>query len=500
MTTETLAPTPATLEEILSLRRRLPEWLTLFAYWALLVYEIPRHEPWADEAQAWQLARSVPLSQLFSRYLRYEGSPGLWHLLIAFLGKLHVTYAGFHWFSGAVALLGISLLIFLAPFPRSIRLTLPFTFYLAFQYAVVARSYVLVPLLLFGVALVWRHRNPILLALLLGLLGNLALHVLAISVGFALVYFLEIWLGYRERPDTRKLFIAASLLIILYGFAIWTVLPLPSDIVIPSQTHREPFDRVKAWLIIATLSLCIGVVQPVIFAVPLWIMFIVRFARTQRAFYLLPLATFALFSGYYINFWQAGLVIPTTITLCWIAWPYIRQPKTWSALTIGIACFISMQFVWTYFANLQHPYSSGPETARFLAPYVAAGETIALTSIKLDAINAYHSMATYPYFDLPIFVNQPRPFWLWSNQEHTFQQFKEAMDKKPRIVLVDFHGQKDFDPSRDLVGPQIGLLQENGYRLTHTFCARQPQGFDFQEQICDLIFERLANSHPTRLR
>ena len=119
---------------------KLPEWLTLFAYAAFLAYQIPRHEPWADEAQAWQLARSVPVSQLFSHYLRYEGSPGLWHLLLAGLSKVHISYAGMHWFAGAIAIAGVALLIFLAPFPLTIRLTLPFTFYLAFQYAVVARS------------------------------------------------------------------------------------------------------------------------------------------------------------------------------------------------------------------------------------------------------------------------------------------------------------------------------------------------------------------------
>ena len=212
MTTGTLAPKSTMFEGLLSRWRGLPEGLTLVAYAALLAYAIPRHEPWADEAQSWQLARSVPVPRLFSHYLREEGSPGLWHLLLAVLAKLHVSYAGLHWFSGLVALLGVSLLIFLAPFPRSIRLTLPFTFFLAFQYAVVARSYVLTPILLFGLAIVWR-RSPILVALLLGLLGNVALHVLAISVGFAIVYVIEIWRGDRKQEDGRRLLMAASILV-----------------------------------------------------------------------------------------------------------------------------------------------------------------------------------------------------------------------------------------------------------------------------------------------
>ncbi len=38
-----------------------PEYLTLTAYTALVAFTIPHYEPWADEAQAWQLARTIAL-------------------------------------------------------------------------------------------------------------------------------------------------------------------------------------------------------------------------------------------------------------------------------------------------------------------------------------------------------------------------------------------------------------------------------------------------------
>jgi hypothetical protein len=49
----------------------------LALYAGLLAYMIPRHEPWADEAQAWELAQSLSLKSLFGTYIHYEGSPGL---------------------------------------------------------------------------------------------------------------------------------------------------------------------------------------------------------------------------------------------------------------------------------------------------------------------------------------------------------------------------------------------------------------------------------------
>ena len=39
------------------------------------------HELWRDEAQAWLIARDVPLSRLFAE-LHYEGHPALWFLLL----------------------------------------------------------------------------------------------------------------------------------------------------------------------------------------------------------------------------------------------------------------------------------------------------------------------------------------------------------------------------------------------------------------------------------
>src|ERR1700692_545385 len=90
-------------------RSRWPEWATVVLYAGVVAFAIPYHEPWADEAQAWQLARSLPLVALFQKYIRYEGSPGLWHLLLWILSRAHVSYTGMHWISGGIAVAGIAI-------------------------------------------------------------------------------------------------------------------------------------------------------------------------------------------------------------------------------------------------------------------------------------------------------------------------------------------------------------------------------------------------------
>ena len=145
MTASSLSrPTPALGPD--SVTRTIPrlgvaEIVTLCLYAGLLAWAIPHHEPWADEAQAWQIVRTLPLRQIFPE-LSYEGHPGLWYICLWVLSRLHVSYAGMRCFAAAIGFLGVAVLVTTSPFPRFIKLLLPFTFYLAFQYAIVARSYV----------------------------------------------------------------------------------------------------------------------------------------------------------------------------------------------------------------------------------------------------------------------------------------------------------------------------------------------------------------------
>src|SRR4051812_40575150 len=62
-------------------------WAPALAAWcALVAWVLPLHEPWFDEAQAWLIARDATLWEILGR-MSYEGSPPLWHLLLAPLAK-----------------------------------------------------------------------------------------------------------------------------------------------------------------------------------------------------------------------------------------------------------------------------------------------------------------------------------------------------------------------------------------------------------------------------
>ena len=58
----------------------------------------------------------------------------------------HAPYDAIGYIGVAFAIAGVAVLIFKAPFPWFIRWPLAFTYFLVYQYAVIARPYTLLPL------------------------------------------------------------------------------------------------------------------------------------------------------------------------------------------------------------------------------------------------------------------------------------------------------------------------------------------------------------------
>jgi hypothetical protein len=434
---------------------RWPEWLTLISYAALVAFAIPYHEPWTDEAQAWQLARSLPLSTLFQTYIRYEGSPGLWHFLLWILNRANVSYAGMHWICGAIAVAATSILVLKSPFPRYLKLSLPFTYFLLFQYAIVARSYVLVPLLLFMIA-VWWKRNTVVLAFLLGLLANVALHAAVISGGLAIVYLIE----QGRRQENRKLalrrnlILSALVLIAFYTFAIWTAWP-PHDLVI-ARVRGES----RPVVVSAIASLVLGVCQPWILSIPFWFAIAICLRARQSLFYLLPVLLFACFCGtVYATWWHVGLVVPLTLSLLWITWSRsgpVFSPQE-AACSVALIVMVGVQLLWSAYAiryDHSRAYSPDLAAARFLKPLVGDGATIAVTYLNEPWVHAFQAVGILPYFEHNIYINQPDSFWWWSERNRTEDLFPAALRSRPRIVLVELR-QAHPGQSIQLTGPQL---------------------------------------------
>ncbi len=487
---------PSTIVAQFGLSRRLrlwPEWLALFLYASIVAYAIPFHEPWADEAQAWQIARALPARDIFLHAGRYEGSPTLWHLFLRGLVDLHVSYIQMHWIAGLIGACGVSLLTFFAPFPRWVRLALPFTVFLIFQWTVVARSYVFVPLLAFAAAITWR-KNALALALLLGLLANTSLHGFALAVGLCIVYLVEARRGLHA-PKHLGAFVLAVLT--LFSVAIFVAMPPPPDLSFSPETVKEPlilhfFAAAPVGAVYLLRAACYStyLLGSAIAILTIW-----TIHRVAGTIYLVPLFSVAFLSGFgYFNYWHLGFATIAVITTSWIAWQPCTLPYRLVAKAICIVC-IALQLTYSMFALIwdhRLPYSPDAAASQYLKRFVEERRLLAVTVANTGDPGEFHSIGLGPYFDKPIFLNQPHLYWFWTNKEHSYSQFKAALDQNPTAIVAMYrsHNGRPFDRSHDLNSRRLEALYQRGYGVTAVFCGEMPAAMTLHEQTCEIILER----------
>lgn len=184
-------------------------WLIWLIFLSVVWWGIFNHQPWRDEAQAWLIARDLSVTEIFQQ-MPYEGSPPLWHLMLAPLAKSGLPYETMHLIHGLIASVGIFIFLFYAPLPKILKLILPFGYYFSFEYAVIARNYNLSILLLFALAACYQKRltRPLTYATLIFLLSWTNTHSLAVAglLSVGLLYDLI-----KENKWTAQKFISGLL-------------------------------------------------------------------------------------------------------------------------------------------------------------------------------------------------------------------------------------------------------------------------------------------------
>lgn len=201
------------------------------AWLALTVILAVHHEPWGDEADVWLAARDLDFgSTELRRFTASVGMPALWHLAVAALAKGGAPYWSMFLVHGALAGLVVGMLLWRSPLPPILRVLLPFSFFLGYEYSIVARSYVVTVLLLLVIAeLSTRTGDRRLLArgLAIGLLANTNPHGFFIAFGLGVGLLLE-------RPQRNRWTALALLASLALGaLALYQLYPHGDGQVVP---------------------------------------------------------------------------------------------------------------------------------------------------------------------------------------------------------------------------------------------------------------------------
>ncbi len=376
------------------------------------------HEPWFGEAEAWQIARSASIKEILFHIPHYEGHPPLWHLLLAVPAKLGLPYElSLKVIAGAAALCSGWLILFRSPFPRLVRMLLPFHYFFFYQYGIVSRPYGYAVLCILLMALAFRDKDsrPGRFVLAMLFLCLFSAYGIVLAGGVCAVWVWEIarekeWrlLSKNFWGDRRirllMMLLATAVLLILEIFPrsdtyavvgregnpiierlFYTFFSMLPDSMVLTLLGGEYFLKYTSFTLLGLAgSAVLGLVMLLVIAA-------VSSGKNLR-YFLTPYSFFAVFSALvYFNAHHIGLGLAFTVFWLWTAWEdpgrlglWNRVKSRWkgrfrlseqdrkslgkAGTALGVLCMIVPVF-WTIMSSYQDirgPYFFGRDAAAFI--------------------------------------------------------------------------------------------------------------------------------------
>jgi branched-subunit amino acid transport protein len=439
---------------------RLLPLCSAIVYTLVIVAAVLHHEPWADEAQAWLLARDASLGDLWLRLMHYEGSPGLWQTLLHGLVAIGLPYRAYNFVSALFGLAAVWMLIRYAPLPLPARVLLPFTYYFCYQYSVIARSYALFAPLLFATALLFRKaaQKPFLFTMLLCLIAGISVHGVVISGGIWLIAYVPYLFRWRDVPghQQRRLLAAGlfyGLVVLVFILCAWPA----KDVAFAEHRGlanlRYMPDVVKATLAGAFTGEWITSLAVLGLSFPfLW--------RGRGWRFFVPVTATLLIFGtlVYAQVWHFGILFLVWLFAIWIS---AQQTKITKATVIALGVVIACQCYWTAHAiyyDWGNAYSGSAQAAAYLRQAGTLPGSLYAIGYPCTAIQPYFATNLYSDFH----HGGSAAYWDWS-QRNTADD-PSALFSSPRRdqVLVGYKN----TPEKSRWAKLLRLL---GYEQTRHF-------------------------------
>lgn len=410
------------------------------------------HEPWADEAQSWLIARDVPINELFS-VMAYEGSPILWPLILKPFIFCGLNYQYLFVVPIIFSSTGVWLLLYKSNLPIWIRSLLPFTYYIFYQYTIVARSYCLVLPILELIALFYNDRlkKTYIYGLLLILLSGISVHMLLLSIVLYLLYCFEVIIELvkkkKDKPCLNNYLV--TLLIIGVSYLITIMyLRTPSD-------HSYTVAKFNLDIINIILNFFIRFGQTLIFnnvtlnefyisfLLMVIFIFLINCYNIHIKFIIISTTIYLFLICFFCNKWHIGLIFLSMVFAFQIHPPRPKQKSlfVYKYINVFIGIILSIQISWsvrTSFYDYTSTYSGAYSVAKFIKENKYKEEDIYGLGYFVTAIE--------PYFENNIFKNKRsnKAYYIWSFNNGDLNN-EEIISNLPPVVVYSEFGQRKFE-------------------------------------------------------
>ncbi len=244
----------------------------LLFFMVLLLLATWKHTFWRDESEVWLVARISPSIRALLHNSRYEGHPPLWYLVVYFFTRFSWNPEWMKVPNYLCAVASAALILSADRLRLWIRLGMAFSYYLLFEYGLIARNYMIGIVFLFAAAILMRRKDPkhAAIPILLSLAALTSLPALIVATSLGLLYLWFVFQSIKDRT-VSGLFSALSLKGLL-GIAVYVVSAL-----ISAATIRPPADSslflessVRPSGLIAKLAYSIHLFTQAYLPIPQW--------------------------------------------------------------------------------------------------------------------------------------------------------------------------------------------------------------------------------------
>ena len=403
--------------------------LVFAVYICIAIFTGIHHEPWADEAQGWLIARdSSSLIEIFSA-VKYEGHFPTWHLINKAFQLAGLDYDHIFVIPLVFSALGV-ILLFFTDAPLLVKVMLPFSFFALYQNAVVARQYALVFPIMMLIVMLYKMRlqKPVRFHIVLFLLAITSSYGMVIACSFMLWDFICMLKSFFRDPKYKKFnipFFTTGILILVTAF-----LSLPPDDSAPGLVLSSFSKNATAALLINLNS---KVAQYLFLGFIL--IFLAYYFRHNLIQAVVVSAPVVLYMGFfYQREWHMTYLFFLVVSLMIIFRDESKKAKhkcenglniavnCIAVLLLAVQCFTGFYSAYYDYKNV---YSPSKEIAEFLKPYAESGAVI-------DRVG-FNAVSVSPYFDGNLYSNDPygKAFFIWSSSVPN----DELSEEYPDIVV-----------------------------------------------------------------
>ena len=380
------------------------------------------HEHWFDEAQAFLIARDAESITDFFYLERLEGTPCLWALILKLfilLGGTYQLYFLVPWFFSTA---GVILLEFKVKTALYVKILLPFTFFIFYQYSVVARSYCLVfPLLMISLICSGNKiSKPAGYTLSMILLSWTSAYGTAMGGSLFLIFLWDI-ISQKKRPS-KPVIICCIASFISFVMIVLLVAPTSDNLYITVMVTQYSFFQILASVfVLPNTDKLLSLIVTLLIAL-LFIFLILNSEDVKKSFIsffvlLMPLSLLFIFLNN--KDWHIGIFFLFVVYVCLLL-GFFERP-------LGAIAFIMIFLVhisWSV-ACSAHDISGEYSSGELVSEYIKDKQKDHAELEVYEITPMGGTTAILPYFEDRLFENRVSTYMNWSRKRQELFRFKK---------------------------------------------------------------------------